>query len=356
MAVKQSLGLPRYIMLTEGRGGPDGHWLLDLKFAAPSTLARHAPCKQPAWKAEGERVVAVQKTMVAMAPALLSPVLLHGESFVLKELQPTADRLDLAATRGDLTTFTEVIEDMAQLTAWAQLRGCARYGAAMPDELMRFGVAGKWQAPMLQAARIAAERNLEQWQMFRQEHLQRTLQDGETKKADQETGEKSRRGKRPHAKAPPRRKSRNADPPQALVPGDATRHPALAPLPLRHRAESAEPVADAQEAQRAPAHRMAHRIELVLGVEDQGDIAGVRGDGLDLERGVQHLQNVRGVSFQQVGHDAVSGSHNTPAADGAIHHRDLLCDVCHALPPSNLSANVTTPRTGITPSRLSRPP
>lgn len=179
-----SLGLPRYIILTEGRGGPDGQWLLDLKFAAPSSLARHVACKQPPWRVEGERVAAVQKTMVAMAPALLSPVMLHGESFVLKELQPTADRLELDATRGNLDSLTEVIEDMAQLTAWAQLRGCARFGAAMPEDLMHYGALKQWHEPMLKAARIAAERNLEQWQVFRQEHLQRTLRGGTAKNTD----------------------------------------------------------------------------------------------------------------------------------------------------------------------------
>ena len=33
-----SLGLERYIVLIEGKGGPDGHYLLDLKLAPPSSL------------------------------------------------------------------------------------------------------------------------------------------------------------------------------------------------------------------------------------------------------------------------------------------------------------------------------
>ena len=167
-----SLGVPRYIVLVEGRGGVDGHFLLDLKAANPSALAPHVPPPQPSWPVEGERVTAMQKVMSAMAPALLAPVKLHGDSFVLKELQPSADRLDLDGVRGDLAVLTEVIEDMAQLTAWAQLRGSARYGAALPDELMNFGMRSDWQAPLLRAAREAAERNLAQWQAFRKEHLQ----------------------------------------------------------------------------------------------------------------------------------------------------------------------------------------
>ena len=166
-----SLGLPRYIVLVAGRGAPNGHFLLDLKAATPSALAPHVRGAQPKWSVEGERVVALQKVMVAMAPALLAPVKVDGASFVLKELQPSSDRLDLQSTRGDLEILTEVVQEMAQLTAWAQLRGCARYGAATPDELMDFGARAGWQAPLRAAAREAAERNLIQWQAFRKEHL-----------------------------------------------------------------------------------------------------------------------------------------------------------------------------------------
>jgi len=163
-----SLGLPRYIVLIEGHGGPDGHVLLDLKAANPSALAPHVAGKQPRWHSEGERVVAIQQVMQAMSPALLAGVSLHGVSFMLKELQPSTDKLDLEGARGRLISLTEVIEDMAHLTAWAQLRGCGRFGAALPDELMKFGARRDWQQPLLRTARAAAERNHSQWREYRE--------------------------------------------------------------------------------------------------------------------------------------------------------------------------------------------
>jgi uncharacterized protein (DUF2252 family) len=128
--------------------------------------------------------------MVAMAPALLAPVQVHGASFILKELQPSADRLDLQSTRGDALTLAEVVEDMAQLTAWAQLRGCARFGAATPDALMAFGAQTGWQAPLARAAQAAGEQNLTQWQDFRHEHLQRGLARGKETSPAKANGKK----------------------------------------------------------------------------------------------------------------------------------------------------------------------
>jgi len=190
-----SLGLKRYIVLVEGRGGVGGNFLLDLKAAVPSVLAPRVAGKQSAWASEGARVAALQKVMVAMAPALLAPVQVHGASFVLKELQPSADRLDLQSTRGDALTLAEVVEDMAQLTAWAQLRGCARFGAATPDALMAFGAQTGWQAPLARAAQAAGEQNLAQWQDFRHEHLQRGLAHGKETSPAKANGKKKQAGK-----------------------------------------------------------------------------------------------------------------------------------------------------------------
>src|SRR6202040_3352720 len=66
-----SLGLERYIVLVRGDGGRDGNALLDVKQAAPSSLARVETLRQPAWKSEADRVVAIQHRMQAITPAQL---------------------------------------------------------------------------------------------------------------------------------------------------------------------------------------------------------------------------------------------------------------------------------------------
>ena len=61
----------------------------------PSTVAKHLNSIQPAWNNEAERVVAIQKRMQAVSLAFLNPVLMDGQSYVLKALQPLEDHIPL---------------------------------------------------------------------------------------------------------------------------------------------------------------------------------------------------------------------------------------------------------------------
>jgi uncharacterized protein (DUF2252 family) len=131
-----SLGIQRFVILVEGAGSPDHNWLLDFKEAAPATIARHVQDPQPTWESEAHRVAAIQSLMQANPPDLLSAHLYNGKPFVLKQLQPSADRLDLAAEAPDIPAFGDVLSTMAKLTAWAHLRGSGRYGASAADALI----------------------------------------------------------------------------------------------------------------------------------------------------------------------------------------------------------------------------
>jgi uncharacterized protein (DUF2252 family) len=44
-----SLGVARFVILVQGKGSPEGNYLLDLKYASPSCLAVHLEPKQPHW-------------------------------------------------------------------------------------------------------------------------------------------------------------------------------------------------------------------------------------------------------------------------------------------------------------------
>jgi hypothetical protein len=76
----------------------------------------------------------------------------------VKELQPTADKIDFLVIRDRSKDIACVIEDMAFLTASAELRSAGRQGAALPDELIAFGRDTHWQAGLLDfAAGYAAQ-------------------------------------------------------------------------------------------------------------------------------------------------------------------------------------------------------
>jgi uncharacterized protein (DUF2252 family) len=138
IAGTSSLGVQRFVVLIEGNGSPDGNLLIDLKATVPPSLAIAAGIPQPAWANEAARIVAIQHRCQAISPALLTPVNLDGGSYVLKELQPSADRLDLARIADDHAALADVLKTMAQLTAWAQLRSTGRDGSASKDDLIAY--------------------------------------------------------------------------------------------------------------------------------------------------------------------------------------------------------------------------
>jgi uncharacterized protein (DUF2252 family) len=161
-----SLGVGRFVVLVEGHGSPDGNVLLDLKEAIPSTLAMHISTPQPAWRSEAERVLRVQRRMQAIEPAMLHAVTLDGRQFVLRELQPTQDRLALEHWHGKLRRLRRVATTMGELTAWAQLRSRSLQGAAGADELIAFANAKHWREHLLKYARRYADRVQRDWKAY----------------------------------------------------------------------------------------------------------------------------------------------------------------------------------------------
>ncbi len=153
-----SLGVARFVLLTEGTGSPDGNVLIDLKAATPSSLAAHNVAKQPKWQSDADRIVGIQRRCQAVPPHLLHAVAFDGRPFVVKELQPSADRLDLARIAGQKKALQPAIETMARLAAWAQLRSAGRDGTATPDALIDYAANMKSDGPtrLVEVARALA--------------------------------------------------------------------------------------------------------------------------------------------------------------------------------------------------------
>ncbi|HET7795975.1 MAG TPA: DUF2252 family protein [Rhizobacter sp.] len=152
-----SLGVERYVLLVRGKGSPDGNYLLDLKRSLPSSLVPHLRVKQPRWDNEAERIVTLQQRMQAVPMALLHPVTMNRHSWVLRELQPTQDRVALDKLGRDGKKLELLVTALGQLIAWAQLRSAGRQGSASADELIDYGQRKRWQARLLEAAREGAK-------------------------------------------------------------------------------------------------------------------------------------------------------------------------------------------------------
>lgn len=161
-----SLGVDRYAILVEGKGSPDGNYLLDLKRALPSVLASRAPSPQPRWPTEAHRVVAIQRRLQAVSPAFLQPVFMADNAYVLRALQPSEDRVTLDAATQGRGMLEQTVQTMARMVAWAQLRSSGREGSATADELIDFGQRAKWRQKLLDASSECAVQVLRDAEAF----------------------------------------------------------------------------------------------------------------------------------------------------------------------------------------------
>jgi uncharacterized protein (DUF2252 family) len=141
-----SLGLPRYLILIEGKGGPDRNYLLDLKAARPSCVPAFAqtPLQFPT---EADRIIQLQHQSQESPPALLSAIA-PTPSYVLRELQPSNDKIELHTVKDKPKRLTALITAMAQVTAWGHLRSSGRNGSASADALKQWATT-QWRNPLL---------------------------------------------------------------------------------------------------------------------------------------------------------------------------------------------------------------
>lgn len=161
-----SLGVRRYVVLVRGHGGTDGNRLLDLKQVGRSSLAMHIAIEQPRWRNDADRVGSVQRRMQAVSPALLASVSFDRAHFLLRELQPSEDRLALVGWNHKLGRLRNAVVTMGQLLAWAQLRSASRQGAAGIDELISFGRTRAWRRSAVDYARAYATTAELDWKAF----------------------------------------------------------------------------------------------------------------------------------------------------------------------------------------------
>ena len=118
---------------------------------------------QSEWESEAQRVVATQRIVQAISPASLHAVTIGRQSYILKELQPTADRLNLMQWNGHLKRLELAIASMAEVTAWGQLRSCGRHGAVPVEALQRYVSASRWEQALLALATECCRRAIDQW-------------------------------------------------------------------------------------------------------------------------------------------------------------------------------------------------
>lgn len=160
-----SLGQERYVVLVEGKGAKQ-HYLLDLKYQPGSSLNPYLTVQQPAWHSEAERAAMLQRRGQAIAPAFLSALTDGKRSYLLKELMPQQDRLELRHWNGKLQRLQKIVYAMAELVAWQHMRTGGWKGSAIADQWQAFGRQKAWRRPLLKYAQAYSRQVESDWRSF----------------------------------------------------------------------------------------------------------------------------------------------------------------------------------------------
>jgi len=160
-----SVGVKRYLFLLKSTNTKKQYLLLDMKQARPSSAAPYVHVQQLHWDSEAERVVGIQQRMQNVTAALLSTTIFRNESYLLQELQPVKDSINFKLLK-DYRDMYQVIDDMAALTASAQLRSGGMQGSGTIDDLMAFGADQGWQETVINYAEKYAGKTKEYYQQF----------------------------------------------------------------------------------------------------------------------------------------------------------------------------------------------
>lgn len=161
-----SVGVKRYVLLLKGLKGRGKYLLVEMKQAKPSSIQPYINIPQPHWESEAERVVAIQQRMQNVPSALLSATLFKGEAYSIQEMQPTRDSVSYKLMKDQYRDVPQLMDDIAMLTASAQLRSSGRQGASVSDELIAFGQNNQWQDVILEYAQQYAQQVKKDYKEF----------------------------------------------------------------------------------------------------------------------------------------------------------------------------------------------
>jgi uncharacterized protein (DUF2252 family) len=135
-----SLGVDRYLLLVAGKD-QENRYLLDLKEQQDSSLKTDSP---PVWPSKAQRVLGIQ-SLLQSHPLALRGALEIGvkrsypggnRSFMIRELQPSEDKIKYKSI--DATELGDLVQVVAQITAWSHLHGAGQRGAAPVQQLIDF--------------------------------------------------------------------------------------------------------------------------------------------------------------------------------------------------------------------------
>lgn len=101
-----------------------------------------------------------------MPVAFLHAVQMNGRDYVLRDLQPSADRVSFAEEVHAPHGLDQLMQAIGQCTAWSHLRGSGRQRSAIADQLIDFGCDDHWPKFLRTASAACADSVTAEWMTF----------------------------------------------------------------------------------------------------------------------------------------------------------------------------------------------
>ena len=139
-----SIGVKRYLFLLEKETNPEQKKMIDIKQVFSSCLLNFIKIKQPDWENDADRIVSIQEMMQHVSPAFLSSFSYENNWYVVKQIQPTSDKIAIVKAPGQNQKLIDYVGDLGIITASAQLRSSGRYKSSTADELKAFAQDESW--------------------------------------------------------------------------------------------------------------------------------------------------------------------------------------------------------------------
>ena len=161
-----SIGVKRYLFLLKSTNTKNKYLFVDMKQARPSSVLPYTTVQQLQWPTEADRIITIQKRMQNVSSSLLSTTVFREDSYVIQELQPVKDTIKFKLLKDEYRDIYQVIDDMAALTASAQLRSGGIRGSVIIDELEAWGNDQQWQDIIIEYSRKYAEKVKRYYKQF----------------------------------------------------------------------------------------------------------------------------------------------------------------------------------------------
>jgi len=160
-----SLGLERYVLLCYNKNR-DKYYFLDVKESRRSCFATNVKTKQPHFANEAERTIYAEWVMQFCTPGYIEKLKIGKKWFVVKEMQPTIDKIAIESFNNNFVELTAAATNMVPLLAYAHIRSTGHGGACTADELIQFSKKVSWQKDVLALAQIMADKNDKYYKLY----------------------------------------------------------------------------------------------------------------------------------------------------------------------------------------------